>query len=160
MRRAIGLFNQIVSLDRFVKAGSHSRVIRQQVKPPHQPAEYCGNSVIQINQWVVIHRDPFGRDRVFRRSDKIFLGVLVPLLKSAKRIPIVERVGKPQTEAGDRESKRPHFSVLSMRAFGSATPLFADELIHAGVGIMKRVLAIIHNREAVIIFFVTRRIQV
>ena len=116
--------------------------------------------MIQIHQRVVIHGDPFGRDWVFRWSNIILLSVLIPLLKSAEGIPIVERVGKPQTEAGDRESKRPHFSVLSMRAFRPATPLFADKLIHAGVGVMKGMFTIIHHAEAVIIFLVTRGIQV
>ena len=69
--------------------------------------------MIVRNQGVIVHRDPF-RGRRLRLGNVVFLGILVPLLKCPEGIAVVERVVEPQTEAGDRESKRPHFGVLSM----------------------------------------------
>ena len=116
--------------------------------------------MVKVSQRVVVHRDPFGRNRVFGRGNIVFLRVLVPLLKCAKCVAFIERVGKPQTEAGDRKSKRPHFRVLSMGAFWPAGPLFADVIVHAGVCVMEGMLAIVYHGESIIVFSVSGGVQV
>src|SRR6266851_8808806 len=115
--------------------------------------------MVNVEKRVIVDSHPLGR-MVTELGNVVLLRILVPLLKRSESITAVHYVRKPQTEAGDRESERPHFGILSMRAFGALAPLLTDPLIHVGVRIVKCMFAIVNNGKALIIFPVARSIQV
>ena len=115
--------------------------------------------MVKVEKRVIVHGHPLGQ-LVIKLGNVVLLRILVPLLKRSESITAVHYVRKPQTEAGDRESERPHFGILSMRAYGALAPLLTNPLIHAGVRIVERMFAIVHNAKATIIFPVARHIQV
>ena len=113
--------------------------------------------MIKAEKRVIVDGHPLGQ-LVIKLGNIVSLRIPVPLLKRSERVAAVHCIRKPQTEAGDRESQRPHFSILSMRAYGALAPLLTNQLIHAGVRIVERMFAIVHNGKAIIIFPVARRI--
>ena len=115
--------------------------------------------MVKVEKRVIVHGHPLGQ-LVIKLGNIVSLRIPVPLLKRSERVAAVYCIRKPQTEAGDRESQRPHFSILSMRAYGALAPLLTNQLIHAGVRIVERMFAIVHNGKAIIIFRIARRIQV
>ena len=115
--------------------------------------------MVKVEKRVIVDSHPLGQ-LVITPGNVVLLRILVPLLKRSESVTAVHYVRKPQTEAGDRESERPHFGILSMRAYGALAPLLTNPLIHAGVRIVERMFAIVHNGKATIIFPVARGIQV
>jgi len=115
--------------------------------------------MVKVEKRVIVHGHPLGQ-LVIKLGNIVSLSIPVPLLKRSERVAAVYSIRKPQTEAGDRESQRPHFSILSMRAYGALAPLLTNQLIHAGVRIVERMFSIVHNGKVTIIFPVARRIQV
>ena len=115
--------------------------------------------MVKIEERVIVHGHPL-RELGIELGNVLLFRILVPLFKRPERPAVVNRVIKPQTEAGGRESQRPHFGVLSMRADGALAPLLADPLIQTSVRILEGVLAMVHNGKATIIFLVAGRIQV